>query len=184
MSSRGGLQVSALVFVFVLSWSACDARRQAPTARQLDEITMAVLTTARALHHEADVFESAGDYPSATRAIERVLALRIPPGIQEAEDIRVDAWGRLGEIALKAGDPVRALAHANTGLRDGRRDSVLKARLYVLKGRALQRLAERAASEGDTTTAESRRRESIDALETSVQINQRVLARLLDRESP
>jgi tetratricopeptide (TPR) repeat protein len=148
--------------------------------RDLDEATMAVLTTARALHHEADVFESAGDYPAATRAVERVLALRIPPGVEEAEDIRVDAWGRLGEIALEADDPDRALANANTGLRDARRESVLTARLYVVKGRALRALADRAQAAGDAASAQARRREAIDALEASIQINQRVLGRVLD----
>jgi hypothetical protein len=157
----------------------CENRHGA-SSRDLDETTMAVLNTARALHHEADVYESAGDYNAASQAIERVLALHIPPSVAEAEDIRVDAWGRLAEIALEADDPDRALAHANAGLQDSHRESVLRARLYVVKGRALRALADRAARSADTTTADARRREAIDALETSIQINQRVLGHLLD----
>jgi tetratricopeptide (TPR) repeat protein len=167
-----------LAGLLALAPAACEPRHG--DTHQLDEATMAVLNTARALHHEADVFESAGDLAAASRAIERVLALRIPPGVEEAEDIRADAWGRLGELALMADAPDRALAHANTGLRDTRRESVLQARLYVVKGRALRMLAERAEAAGDPTTAQSRRREAIDALETSIQINQRVLGRLID----
>jgi tetratricopeptide (TPR) repeat protein len=172
--------VLVLMAVLMALTTGCKRRDERARTRALDEATMAVLYTARALHHQADVFESAGDFESASRAIERVLALRIPAGVEEAEDIRADAWGRLGEIALMAGDLERALAHANTGLRDTKHESVLQARLYVVKGRALRQLAERAEAEGDPTTAQSRRREAIDALETSIQINQRRLGRVLD----
>jgi tetratricopeptide (TPR) repeat protein len=165
-----------------LAMAGCE--RHGTNSRELDEATMAILNTARALHHEADVFESAGDYPAATHAIERVLALRIPPGVEEAEDIRVDAWGRLGEIALEANDPDRALANAETGLRDSHRQSVLTARLYVVKGRSLRALADRAQASGDTVSAEARRRDAIEALEASIRINQRVLGRVLDGGSP
>ncbi len=173
------LAIAIAMVLACLGGSACESRRGG-SAREVDETTMAILTTARALHHEADVYESAGDFAAAGAAIERVLALRIPPSVLEAEDIRMDAWGRLAEISLMADDPERALAHANTGLRDSHRDSVLQARLYVAKGRALRALAQRAAASGDTTAADSRRREALDALETSIQINQRVLGRLLD----
>lgn len=175
-------RITRLLLVALLGTSltvGCDYRRSTAT-RDSDEATMAILLTARALHHEADVYEAQGDFANATQAIERVLALRIPPTVLEAEDIRVDAWGRLAEISLMADEPDRALAHANTGLHDSHRESVLQARLYVVKGRALRALAERATTAGDTTTADARRREAIDALETSVEINQRVLAHLLD----
>lgn len=176
---RPGFMLALFVLGMLLCSAACD-NRHTGSSREIDETTMAILMTARALHHEADVYESAGDFAAAGTAIERVLALRIPQGVLEAEDIRMDAWGRLGEISLMADDPERALAHANTGLRDSRRDSVLQARLYVVKGRALRALAQRAVTAGEPTAAESRRREALDALETSIQINQRVLGRLLD----
>ncbi len=169
-----------LATMLVIGVSTGCEKGHGTSSRDLDETTMAVLNTARALHHEADVYESAGDFNAASQAIERVLALRIPPSVAEAEDIRVDAWGRLAEIALMADDPDRALAHANAGLQDSHHESVLRARLYVVKGRALRALADREAHAGDTTTADARRREAIDALETSIQINQRVLGHLLD----
>ncbi len=171
------------LFVALTLCLAC-VRKGEPSERQLDEATMALLTTARALHHEADVFEAAGDHASARAAIERVLALRFPGAVDEAEDVRADAWGRLGEIALAAEDPDRALGNANTGLQDSRRDSVLRARLYVVRGRALRRIADRAQQNGDPTTAASRRREAIDALETSIRVNQRVLRRIFDGGVP
>jgi tetratricopeptide (TPR) repeat protein len=178
MNLRALLRVLVCVLSLV-AISACDNRHGA-SPRELDEATMAVVNTARALHHEADVYESAGDFNAAAGAIQRVLALRIPSSVAEAEDIRVDAWGRLAEIALMADDPDRALAHANSGLQDSHHESVLRARLHVVRGRALRALAERAAANGDTTTADARRREALDALETSIAINQRVLNQLAD----
>ncbi len=169
----------AMLLVVTMSLGACD-KGHGNSTRDLDEATIAILNTARALHHEADVYESAGDFNAATQAIQRVLALRIPPTVAEAEDIRVDAWGRLAEISLTADDPDAALAHANSGLQDSHHESVLRARLHLVRGRALRALAQRATTSGDTTTAEARRREALDALETSVEINQRVLNQLSD----
>jgi tetratricopeptide (TPR) repeat protein len=169
-----------MICLVLLALSSGCRRDSAQTSSDLDEATVAVLNTVRALHHQADVYEDAGDYPQAASAIERVLALRIPAGILEAEDIRVDAWGRLAEIALAQGEADRAMSHANTGLRDAQRESVLTARLHVVRGRALRALAEQARQAGDTTLAEERSRQAIESLETSIRINQRVLGTLLD----
>jgi tetratricopeptide (TPR) repeat protein len=154
---------------------------QAPGAGpSLDESTLALLSTARALHHEADVYESSGDFASASRAIQRVLALRAPAGVREIDDVRTDASGRLGELALRANDPRAAIERADEGLREARRESVLKARLFLVKGRALRALAELAQQSGDVAGASARRREAIDALEQSIQMNERVLRAALD----
>lgn len=141
-----------------------------------DDATMAVLNAARALHHEADLLEASGDFAAASRAVERVLALRVPASVEEAPDIRLDAHGRIGELALAAGDPERALARCDDALREARRETVLVGRLHLVRGRALRALSERATAAGDTATATTRRTEALAALELSIEINQRVLA--------
>lgn len=180
MSRRRSLVV-ALVVAFALA-VGCDPNvgQSGPS----DEATMAVLGTARALHHQADVYEGAGDYERAAQSIERVLALPFPRGMAEAEDLRADAYGRLAEIALRAGAPDQSLARANTGIADARRESVLRARLFMVRGQALGALADRAAASGDTNGAAQRRAEAITSLETSIEINQRVLHRLVDGGAP
>ncbi len=141
---------------------------------------MALISAARALHHEADVLESSGDIAGAQRAVQRVLGLRAPSAVRESEDIRSDAFGRVAELALRLNDPQTALDRADEGLREARRDNVLKARLLLVRGRALRGLGDQAQARGDTTASASRRREAIDALERSIHMNERVLEAALD----
>lgn len=157
----------------------CGAQAVEP-GPSLDESTMALLTAARALHHEADVFESSSDFAAAQRAVQRVLALRAPASVREIEDVRVDAFARVAELSLRLDDPEAALERADEGLREARRESVLKARLLLVRGRALRALADRAQQRGDSEGAAARRREAIDALEQSIHMNERVLDAALD----
>jgi tetratricopeptide (TPR) repeat protein len=161
-----------LALLVALAAGACE---QQPTPRRADQATMALLGTARALHHEADVYEAAGDFARASQAMERVLALRLPPTFADAEDVRADAWGRLAELDLRRADPDRALARVDEALRATPRESVLQARLYMVRGQALRALAERAAAAHDEPAAARRREEALAALERSIAINERIL---------
>lgn len=177
MTRRHGLLASLAVIV-ALSLG-CDPRAPGGDPA-LDEATMALLGQTRALHHQADVLEGAGQYDRAAESVRRVLALPFPRGMAEAEDLRADAYGRLAELSLAANAPDEALAHANTGIADARTETVFRARLFLVKGQALSALAKRASDAGDAATATARRDEALEALDTSIRINQRVLDRLTD----
>ena len=164
-----------LALLLALAFGACAEQRDTP---RVDEATMAVLGTARALHHEADVYEGAGDFVRASQAMERVLALRLPPTFAGAEDVRADAWGRLAELDLRRADPDRALVRVDEALAATRRESVLQARLYMVRGQSLRALADRAAGAHDEAAAARRRDEALAALERSIAINERILRRL------
>lgn len=170
--------------------AGCE-RSSAPRERSAvlrDDATMAVLNAARALHHQADLLEASGDYAGATRAIERVLTLAIPSTVEEGPEIRLDAQGRLAELSLSAREPDAALRRCDEVLREGGRESVLLARIHLVRGRALRALSERAgAADGglappgdDGGRAASLRAAAIEALERSIEMNQRVLARAGD----
>lgn len=165
----------AFVLSVALVFGACSRR---PEARHVDDSTMALLGTVRALHHEADVYESVGDFVRASQAMERVLALRLPPSFAEAEDVRADAWGRLAELDLRRDDPERALARIDEALAATQRESVLQARLYMVRGQSLRVLADRALAAHDEPLAARRREEALAALERSIAINERILRRL------
>lgn len=149
-----------------------------------NEAVMAVLGTVRALHHEADVFESAGDFERASDAVRRILALQYPRNMAEAEDLRADAYGRLAELALRRAAPDEALSLADTGLRDTRRESVLRARLMMVRGQSLGALADRAHAAADEPGARRLREQAVEALEASIALNQRLLRRLADGGAP
>lgn len=166
-----------LAVLFALSLApGCHEGRPRPGAS--GEASMAFLGVARALHHEADVYESSGDFVRASLAMERVLALPMPADFVARDDLRADAWGRLAELDLRRDDAPRALARCDEGLQATPRESVLQARLYMVRGQALRTLAERAHATHDETGATRMREEAIAALERSIAINQRVLGRL------
>lgn len=175
MSSR----LFALLFV-TASLVACGEGRRAPVDRGRVEASMAALGTVRALHHEADVYEGAGQFAQASQAMRRVLDLPLPQGFDEAESVRADAWGRLAELDLRRDAPDDALAHVDEGLRATPHESVLQARLFMVRGQALRALAERAAGASDGATAALRREEALAALERSIEVNGRILGRLTD----
>jgi tetratricopeptide (TPR) repeat protein len=147
--------------------------------RETIERSMAILGTVRALHHEADVYESNGQFDLASHAIQRVIDLRLPESLSEAEDVRADAWGRMAELDLRRQRPDEALAHTDQGLRAAPHESVLQARIYMVRGQALRALADRAAATADSTATATRlREEALTALEHSIEINTRILGRL------
>jgi tetratricopeptide (TPR) repeat protein len=171
------------VFALALSLASvvgCNPRGTAGVDRTHAEAEMAALGAARALHHEADVYEGAGDFERASNAMRRVLALPLPRGFSEAEDVRADAWGRLAELDLRRDRPDESLSHVDEGLRATPHESVLQARLFMVRGQALRVLSERASATGDSATATRRRDEAIAALDHSIEVNGRILGRLTD----
>jgi len=167
-----------MVALSLIALVACQGRAPRGNAPP-NEATVALLGTVRALHHQADVYEHAGDYERASAAVQRVLAQDYPPGFGEAEEVRVDAYGRLAELALRRGRLDESLSLADTGLREARRESVLRARLLMVRGECLSSLADRARTANDTTAAARYRDEALRSLEDSIALNQRVLRRVL-----
>lgn len=167
-----------LLLAFLLGATACRPRATR-SAQPPNEATVALLGTVRALHHQADVYEHAGDLERASAAVERVLAQEYPAGFGEAEEVRVDAYGRLSELSLRRNRLDEALSLADTGLREARRESVLRARLLMVRGECLSRLADRAREAQDAEAAARYRDEALRSLEDSIALNQRVLRRVL-----
>jgi tetratricopeptide (TPR) repeat protein len=170
----------AMLWVLSCALALVTCGTPAAGPSEADEATMAALGTVRALHHEADVYEATGDYARAIHPIRRILAMQLPAAMQESEDVRADAFGRLAELVLHDNNPQEALNLTETGLREARRETVLRARLFLVRGQVLAELATRAEREGRREEAERRRTEALAAFETSIEVNQRILGRLTD----
>lgn len=177
-------RLGAVVAIAMALLLGCANRASSPGGTPSNEAVMALLGTVRALHHEADVFEVAGDFERATGAVRRILALEFPRNMAEAEDLRADAYGRLAELALRRAAPDEALSLADTGLRDTHRESVLRGRLMMVRGQSLGALADRAHAATDEVGARRLRDQAVEALEASIALNQRLLRRLADGGAP
>lgn len=167
----------ALALAVALGALGCNGRRGSGGAS--NEAVMATLGTVRALHHQADVFENAGDFARARGAVERVLQLSFPPEMAEREDLRLDATGRLAELDLRLGDADGCIARATQGLAEARRESVLQARLMMVRGQCASALADRAQAAQNASLAARHRERALSDLEQSIAVNTRVLRRAL-----
>ena len=118
------------VTLFAAVLAGCDG---AP-ARWIDE--------AAAAHARADALAGSGDRESAIRILEQLVAQPTPARIS-ARDRRAvvqDAYGRLADLALAAGDPARALGYADAGLALGEARDAFTSTLRTFRGKANEAL--------------------------------------------
>ena len=149
----------------------------------VDVETMAFLSEARALHHEANVKEEADDVRGAAAIVHRIVDARRPhPGtrIPEIEEVLADAWARIGELELRAGDPARAAAATREGLAHAQSPSYFRGHLLEVQGIAEETRASMLADAGDKPGAAKARAAAMALLEEAVTVQDRVIGEALD----
>lgn len=151
--------------------------------RVVDERLLLALEEARALQHRADVHLEGGDVVAASADVRAVLEITFPTGAPEGEETRLDAWARLGRLALAlgAGHEDEALAAVDSGRREASFDSFYRAHLDTVAGEILEARARRIAA-SDPEGAKVARRDAVAAYSRSIDINKRVQARLLGKK--
>lgn len=174
--------VARLTLAAVLAAGAalagCAAEEQ---PRAVDEQLLAALGLAQGYQHQADELAELGRRDEALARVQQVLEIPFPRGAPEGEDVRLDAWGRLGELRLDGGDEAGAEAAVAQGLGEAHRASYFKARLFAVRGRVLQARAARLREAGDVEASRQASRDAIAAFEQSIEINREVLG--LDRDA-
>ncbi|GAB4217423.1 MAG: hypothetical protein OHK0013_44880 [Sandaracinaceae bacterium] len=146
---------------------------EAPTASRADRLS--TLGIAQALLHETDVLEGLGDRSSAIERASRVLTLELAADDPLREPLRLDAYGRIAELALADGSLDRADAVVAEGLAEVRTRSYFEARLYLVRGRVHEARAARLREEGDAAGAEAALRAALEDHERSIAINEALL---------
>ena len=149
----------------------------------VDVETMAFLSEARALHHEADLKEDSGDTRGARGEVQRIVEARRPhPGgaIPEVEEVLADAWARIAELDVRAGIRERPPARRKRGspTQPGRRTS--GGTCWRCKGIAEQARSAALADAGDAVGASKARTEAMRLLEEAVAVQDSVIAWALD----
>jgi hypothetical protein len=136
---------------------------------------LATIGIAQALLHEADVLEGLGQRGEATLRAERVLSLELAPEDPLREPLRLDAHGRLAELALADGRLDAADAAIDRGLAEVRDRSYFEARLHLVRGRVLEARAAAHRAAGLEEEAQAALRAALEAHERSISINEALL---------
>jgi tetratricopeptide (TPR) repeat protein len=111
---------------------------------------------AASAHARADALAGGGDRESAIRVLEQVVAQPAPGrgSEQDRRTVRQDAYLRLADLALAAGDPARALRYADAGLALGEGRDVFTSSLRTFRGRAHEALGRDADAARDYEAAQ------------------------------
>lgn len=183
MRQCGAWSLLAGAAVTVLAMVLCGACRSGaesapgcPSAEgtPIDAPTMAFLSMARALHHEADLYEGRGDEHAAVGALERLVASPAPAG-PETDEVRADAYARLAELRLKGGDLEGADRDVQTGLTWAHEVTYFRGHLLEVGGIVEEARAAKLSDAGSLVEAARARTSAINRLEAAVHIQQQVI---------
>jgi hypothetical protein len=148
----------------------------------VDDATMAFLSEARALHHEANVREQADDLRGALAAVERIPRAKRPhPGehVPEIDEVVADAYARVAELDLRLGDANGATRAATEGLAFAPDATYFRGHLLEVRGIAEETRAATLADAGDADAAAAARASATRWLEEAVTVQERVIAEAL-----
>jgi hypothetical protein len=177
----------SLVLGAILLAAGCAAERDATCpcleagGGVLPEELMLTLSSARSLHHQADLHLQQGEVERAIETVRAILALRLESRWPEAEEVRLDASARLGKLLLGKRDEKEALAIVDRELERGARESFFLSNLHGVRGEILEARAKRLEAGGQKEAARQSAREAIQAFERSIQINKRLQRLLLEK---
>ncbi len=150
--------------------------------QQLDERLMATLASARAHHHQADIYQRQGQADQAMAAVKKILALDLDSRYPEAEEVRLDAAARLAKMMLSREDADQALGLVDGQIKGAQRESFYLSNLHSVRGEILEFQAKALDKAGDKDRAKEVSREAIAAFERSIVINKKLQQRLLKKE--
>jgi len=149
-----------------------------PAAPPVDEALMAFLSAARALHHEADLHERAGDRQGAVASLERLVALPAPRAV-EVDEVLADAHARLAELHLQQGNLEAADRDVQAGLERVKGPTYFRGHLLEVEGLLEEARAGALADAGKADEASRARARAVGLLEEAVQVQERVIDRAL-----
>ena len=150
-----------------------------PEGKQLDQELMLVLSSARALHHQADIHLQQGEVDRAIEAVRQILASKLDRKYPEAEEVHLDATARLAKLLLGRGEEREALALVDGTIASGPRESFYLSNLHSVRGEILEHRGKRLDTAGDKGGARQSARDAIAAFEQSIAINKRLQQQLV-----
>lgn len=181
----------ALALALALGVVACDRHSATPTTEDapvVDMELMAFLSEARALHHQANLKEEAGDLSGAAGAMQRLVNARQPRAkAPEVEEVLADAYARLAELELKQDHLEPAQKAIASGLAHAPEPTYFRGHLVEVQGLVEEARSQALADAGKPAEAAKAREKAIQLLEEVVKIQDQVIQKSLssrDAEAP
>jgi hypothetical protein len=174
---RRWLAIAACFLAIALAF-ACSRRE---TPEEVDVELMAFLSQARALHHQANLKEDAGDVAGAVAAMQRLVHAQRPHDgkAPEIREVLADSYARLGELELKRGALGPASDAIATGLTQAPDATYFRGHLIEVQGLIEEARASELADGGKVVEAVHAREKAIQLLEEVVRIQEQVIQRSL-----
>jgi tetratricopeptide (TPR) repeat protein len=182
MSRAALLFVGALLALAVALAVACG-RSAPPDDAPFDVETMAYLSEARALHHQAGIREDTGDLPGAIGAMTRLTSAARPHPdrkVPEVEEVLADAFARRAELELRAGKTEEAMASVREGLVHAEGPTFFRGHLIEVEGLVEKARAAALTDAGKSDEAKAARERAIRRLDEAVKIQEAVVNASLD----
>jgi tetratricopeptide (TPR) repeat protein len=147
-----------------------------------DVETMAYLSEARALHHQAGIKEDSGDLAGAVAALGRLTAATRPHPERttpEVEEVLADALARRAELELRMGNTDAALASVHEGLRHAEAPTFFRGHLLEVEGLVEKARGGALADAGREEEARAARARAIELLDQAVKVQEGVIVAAL-----
>lgn len=171
--------------LFVIALARCEQASQEKictdtpgVAPVVDTDVMAFLSKARALHHEANVKESANDLAGAVASLEVLVGSPLPrPGtsIPEVEEVLADTYARIADLKLQQGDVDGAAKDVDAGLAHSPGVSYFHGHLLEVQGIVEEQRATRLADGGKSDEAAKARAHAVQLLREAVDMQDQVI---------
>jgi len=145
----------------------------------VDPPLLAFLSQARALHHEANVHEAAGDPGHAIDSLERLVSGPKPHPertVPEVEEVLSDTYARLGELRLQSGNLDAAAGAVREGLIHAQEPTYFRGHLFEVSGIIEEARAASFADAGRPEDAKLARERALTLLHEAVEIQNRVIS--------
>ncbi len=189
-SSRGARKITALVVALLVAVGlvgltvACGkGNPRGDDGAPIDVETMAYLSEARSLHHQAGIKEDTGDFPGAIAAMARLTAAQRPHPerkVPEVEEVLADAFARKAELELRAGNTNDALATVQQGLPHAESPTFFRGHLLEVQGLVEKARGAAFADAGKPNEAKAARERAIRLLDEAVKVQEGVVNASLD----
>lgn len=177
--------LAALIAAGVAVAGCREPQRRATCEELSDSVdtdVMAFLSKARALHHEANVQEAAGNVAGAVASLDTLVQSPVPrPGtkVPEVEEVLADAFARLADLRLQQGDLDRALADVQAGLAHAEAPTYFRGHLLEVEGSIEEARASRLADGGRPEEVERARAKALLVLRQAVDVQDQVIREAL-----